>query len=505
MESSSSDSETESEEIEDEFCSGQREGAKTSGSPSDLGKKRKQETETYPVPNRGEKEPSNKRVKAVSKLKRFSQSFQRLSLKTDAYPAYSASRPWSRTGSAQVKSRNCKLWSETFESVGDELSAREIRRQEVIFELTQGEQALIDDLNIAKKAYYEPMLKLSIIPENELNQIFGSLYSLTPLHEDLTRRLQNERKKDGTVDCVGATLLEWLPSLACLYQTYCCNQVAAKALLDYKKQNRRVEEFLRLCQESAFSRKLDLWNFLDLPRSRLVKYPLLLKEVLRHTPSDHLDYPSLRQAIAMIQDIVSEINSKAGESECEFFKYRLYYLDDGQMDPSISTSRVLCCRGQLRNSKGSKLEVLLFEQALVITRQVTRGELPVYQVYRQPIPIHQLVLEDLPDSESRLGGSIRGAFTPGTERAKHVFRVSFRDHSRGQSHTLHANDSFNKQQWITRIRHAMVTYRDMPQCPGPSPRPRETPSPGAANRPLLTIDTGLIASSDMDNSVQCGS
>uniref|UniRef100_A0A4W3GP84 Uncharacterized protein n=1 Tax=Callorhinchus milii TaxID=7868 RepID=A0A4W3GP84_CALMI len=74
------------------FSSGQREGAKTSGSPSDLGKKRKQETETYPVPNRGEKEPSNKRVKAVSKLKRFSQSFQ-VSSVTPIIPTLSLPAP----------------------------------------------------------------------------------------------------------------------------------------------------------------------------------------------------------------------------------------------------------------------------------------------------------------------------------------------------------------------------------------------------------------------------
>uniref|UniRef100_V9KDK6 Rho guanine nucleotide exchange factor 3 n=1 Tax=Callorhinchus milii TaxID=7868 RepID=V9KDK6_CALMI len=453
MESSSSDSETESEEIEDEFCSGQREGAKTSGSPSDLGKKRKQETETYPVPNRGEKEPSNKRVKAVSKLKRFSQSFQRLSLKTDAYPAYSASRPWSRTGSAQVKSRNCKLWSETFESVGDELSAREIRRQEVIFELTQGEQALIDDLNIAKKAYYEPMLKLSIIPENELNQIFGSLYSLTPLHEDLTRRLQNERKKDGTVDCVGATLLEWLPSLACLYQTYCCNQVAAKALLDHKKQDHRVHDFLQRCLESPFSRKLDLWNFLDIPRSRLVKYPLLLREILRHSPNDHPDQQHLEEAINIVQGIVAEINKKTGESECQYYKERLSFPEESQRDPLINNSKVLCCHGDLKNNRGVKLHVFLFQEVLVITRAVTCNDQLCYQLYRQPIPVRDLVLADLQDGEVRLGGSIRGAFS-NNERTKNFFRVSARDSLEGQTHSLQANDAFNKQQWLNCVRQA---------------------------------------------------
>lgn len=33
------------------------------------------------------------------------------------------------------------------------------------------------------QAYHDPMLKLSIMTEQELNQIFGTLDSLIPLHE----------------------------------------------------------------------------------------------------------------------------------------------------------------------------------------------------------------------------------------------------------------------------------------------------------------------------------
>lgn len=82
------------------------------------------------------------------------------------------------------------------------------------------------------------------------------------------------------------------------YKDYCSNQLAAKALLDQKKQDRRVQDFLQRCLESPFSRKLDLWSFLDIPRSRLVKYPLLLKEILRHTPPEHPDTGSLEEAVS---------------------------------------------------------------------------------------------------------------------------------------------------------------------------------------------------------------
>lgn len=95
---------------------------------------------------------------------------------------------------------------------------------------------------------------------------------------------------------VTVTASSQLPGLNA-YKGYCSNQLAAKALLDQKKQDKRVQDFLQRCLESPFSRKLDLWSFLDIPRSRLVKYPLLLREILRHTPPDHSDVSSLERAV----------------------------------------------------------------------------------------------------------------------------------------------------------------------------------------------------------------
>lgn len=58
-----------------------------------------------------------------------------------------------------------------------------------------------------------------------------------------------------------------------------------------------------------------------------------------------------------------------------------------------------------------KLHVFLFTELLVLTRPVTRNERHCFQVYRQPIPVQDLVLEDLQDGDVRMGGSFRGAFS----------------------------------------------------------------------------------------------
>ncbi|KAL1020526.1 hypothetical protein UPYG_G00001220 [Umbra pygmaea] len=479
----------------------QRYGHSTS-SPDHAGKKRKQDPGSETVTRipeesneddeedddmtsdlKDSEEPSNKRVKPVGRgggvtgiitpvktaaLKRLGQSITRsISFRTEARalpPIRSRQK-----ASSFPRRRSSQCWSDTVES--HDLTAKEIKRQEVIYELTQGESQLIEDLSLVKKVYYEPMLKLDIMTESELGQIFGTLDSLIPLHQDLLTRLERLRGSEKTVGAVGQTLLSWFPCLEA-YVTYCCNQVEAKALLDQKKQQKRVEHFLRLCQESSFSRKLDLWNFLDLPRSRLVKYPLLVREILKSTPPEHPDEDTLPDALETIQSIVSEVDSKTGEAECQFYRRGLIYLEEGQRLPEIQQSRFLYCHGELKNNKGQRLHVFLFELCLVLTRTIEDKDGGMaFQVYRQPLPTTTLYLEELPDGESSGGGAFRGAFTSGNDKVRNCFRVSSRGRSKAQSHSLQANDSFNKQQWISSLRQAMVQSRDRGSQPSQSGPP----------------------------------
>ncbi|XP_044928263.1 neuroepithelial cell-transforming gene 1 protein isoform X1 [Mustela nigripes] len=426
------------------------------------------------------KEPSNKRVRPLARVtslanlispvrngavRRFGQTIQSFTLRGDSRSPASAQKLSSRsTVPTPAKRRSSVLWSEMLDvNMKESLTTKEIKRQEAIYEMSRGEQDLIEDLKLARKAYHDPMLKLSIMSEEELTHIFGDLDAYIPLHEDLLARIGEATKPGGTVEQIGHILVNWLPGLNA-YKGYCSNQLAAKALLDQKKQDPRVQDFLQRCLESPFSRKLDLWSFLDIPRSRLVKYPLLLKEILRHTPKDHPDVQPLEEAILIIQGVLSDINLKKGESECQYYIDKLEYLDEKQKDPRIEASKVLLCHGELKNKSGHKLYIFLFQDILVLTRPVTRNERHFYQVYRQPIPVQELVLEDLQDGDVRMGGSFRGAFS-NSDKAKNIFRVRFQDPSPGQSHTLQANDVFHKQQWFNCIRAAIAPFQ---QAAGPA-------------------------------------
>ena len=80
-------------------------------------------------------------------------------------------------------------------------------------------------------------------------------------------------------------------------------------------------DFLQRCIESPFSRKLDLWSYLDVPRSRLVKYPLLLRQVLKFsnaTSEFAADMNNLNSAIENLEGVIREVDIAMAQARANF-------------------------------------------------------------------------------------------------------------------------------------------------------------------------------------------
>lgn len=142
-----------------------------------------------------------------------------------------------------------------------------------------------------------------------------------------------------------------------LYIDRCRNQIWARHLLESKKlSNKRFQEFIKKKLESSHA--VDLWTYLDVPRSRVVKYPLLVKEILKHTPSGHPDENSLKESREILLKLLNEVDKAMGEAECQLAKTKINPKAEFDPDKCVENAAELITEGQLRDSRGMVILLL---------------------------------------------------------------------------------------------------------------------------------------------------
>ncbi|CAL7946430.1 unnamed protein product [Xylocopa violacea] len=283
------------------------------------------------------------------------------------------------------------------------LSRKEVKRQEAIYELYCGENVLINDLCILKDFYYEPLIPAGIFTSDELNTLFGSVTSLIEVHSRLRDELIDLRDQYGFTEFVGSTILNWIPAITKPYLERCRSQIWAKHLLDDKRlTNKRFQSFLKKRLESPHS--IDLWTYMDVARSRIVKYPLLIKEILRHTPTLHTDQAFLKEAYDLISNLLKDIDKTMGDAECKLAQSKINVKVDYDPTKCIENATELITQGQLKDTRGMKFQCFLFDTGFAVTRG-TRSVNKKYTLYSPVIPAEQISIST--DEKSNINYGIK--------------------------------------------------------------------------------------------------
>jgi hypothetical protein len=353
------------------------------------------------------------------------------------------------------------------------LSQQELKLQEAVFEMFNGEDDLVEDLKLVRKTYADSMIHLNILRPEEERLVFGHMAALAPVHQQFHAALKRAQCKDGFWFSIGPAIEKWIRTVETPYVNYCSNLLGVKAFLDKKQaEDKAFNDFLQRCIESPFSRKLDLWTFLDVPRSRLVKYPLLLKQVLKYS-EDSDDISTINTTIVELDRIINLVDSGMAGARCALSVSGMEFMS-ASPPACVVAAREELLSGVLRNSRGTKVSVYLLDSALVVGRLVTRsGVGPVVQVFREPVPTHRLTVSDEGESVAKTGsfhrpGSFKGAVFnnhQGSKANKNAFRLTWsveegeKEKHTGEeagSLTLIAVDEHTKRQWVGTLHKAIA-------------------------------------------------
>ncbi|XP_074867885.1 phosphatidylinositol 3,4,5-trisphosphate-dependent Rac exchanger 1 protein isoform X4 [Carettochelys insculpta] len=102
-----------------------------------------------------------------------------------------------------------------------------------------------------------------------------------------------------------------------VYEEYCSNHEKALRLLMELNKIPAVRAFLLSCMLLGGRRTTDipLEGYLLTPIQRICKYPLLLKELAKRTPSKHPDHPAVQTALQAMKTVCTNINETKRQME----------------------------------------------------------------------------------------------------------------------------------------------------------------------------------------------
>ena len=117
-------------------------------------------------------------------------------------------------------------------------------------------------------------------------------------------------EEDNKKTVVGEVFLRFLPNMEKVYTAYLRNHDYANQRLSKLQTDPTVKCWLTECHSNAsdITSAWDLDSLLVKPVQRILKYPLLLQQLLESTLPDHPDHPSLEAAVKECMNISHRIN-----------------------------------------------------------------------------------------------------------------------------------------------------------------------------------------------------
>ncbi|XP_023124066.2 dynamin-binding protein isoform X3 [Amphiprion ocellaris] len=176
------------------------------------------------------------------------------------------------------------------------------KRSKVIEELLQTERDYIKDLQMCVEEIIEPLQRKQV-KNVDFEGLFGNISSVI----DLSQRLFDTLKE---TDSTGKVFLDFKAELEEVYKIYCQNHDDAISLLETYEKDENIQRHVLECLERLRGKTnyINLGSFLIKPVQRVMRYPLLLMELLGATPDSHHDRQQLTQAVQAVKEINVNIN-----------------------------------------------------------------------------------------------------------------------------------------------------------------------------------------------------
>lgn len=226
--------------------------------------------------------------------------------------------------------------------------------------------------------YVKPLQESNppIIPHARLNSFIHDVYhnygELYAHHRRLVDKLHVIQKKEHPlIYSITAPLLTAVTEFRTAYLEYIANYpIAAYRIVDEMETNPAFKTFVDDCIRHPESHRLDMKSFVNRPIPRLLRYDLLLKEILKECPEGHSDIQDVPKVLDMVKalGLESEPGVVTAKEKVEIWKYNsglMFKPGEYMVSGSVDRYRPF-------TSVGQDLDLLHASRSLVHTGKLLR-------------------------------------------------------------------------------------------------------------------------------------
>nr|XP_046163939.1 rho guanine nucleotide exchange factor TIAM2-like isoform X3 [Oncorhynchus gorbuscha] len=198
------------------------------------------------------------------------------------------------------------------------MSATE-RLRKVIQELVDTEKSYVKDLSCLFEIYLKPLQNETFLTLDEMDSLFGSLPEMLDFQRVFLQTLEERIASSpdfSTLETpvqfkkllfsLGGSFLYYADHFK-LYSGFCANHIKVQKVLERAKTDWSFKEFLA-ARNPTKQHSSTLESYLIKPVQRVLKYPLLLRELVSLTDTDSEEHYHLTEALKAMEKVASHIN-----------------------------------------------------------------------------------------------------------------------------------------------------------------------------------------------------
>ncbi|XP_070543265.1 rho guanine nucleotide exchange factor 28-like isoform X4 [Ptychodera flava] len=287
-----------------------------------------------------------------------------------------------------IKGPEPESWSVTVDKKTlKKMSHKDIKRQDVIYELIQTEKHHVRTLKIMQRIFFYGMQNELHMDQSIIDKMFPMLSEIMEINTAFLEKLKARQQGNTAAEKIGDVLVNQFSDkngerMKVAYGIFCAHQREAVSIYkDLLKSDRKFQSFIKKCSQNALCRRWSIPECILAVTHRLTKYPLLIEAIIKVTKASKPDYQQLQQANTLVKNILNSVNAQVKDYEKEQRLLAIYNKIDARSSVTLrsgkkfkksdilANNRKLQHEGEVqwRSARGKHTEV----QAVLLTDVLT--------------------------------------------------------------------------------------------------------------------------------------